>query len=327
MKIHSYLEQATTANGLRSMVSFARNQGARTIGLCIPGGSRRFLNLLLKLTNLSIDFVVDVDGHRESFAGFRTICKSELSQCGLDSIIVWGTSMECFGSCLRKLDGFIPANVLVLPATPSILRLQNREGLQLALEYVQRSGLQGHYAEFGVFWGNSFFSAYHCFANVLKGNFYAFDSFEGLSSPDSLETLYTSGDFRQHSYSFNKKSFRAVGELLGIPFDRIRIVQGYYQDTLKADSANNYHLKSQSISICAIDCDLYESTKIALDFVSPFIESGGLIYFDDWRLCRASPIVGERAAALSWLRENPSFELIELFKNHWQHQWFVFQRK
>ena len=62
-----------------------------------------------------------------------------------------------------------------------------------------------------------------------------------------------------------------------------------------------------------------------------FIESGhlptligALLYFDDWRLCRASPEVGERAAALAWRRDNPSIDLIELHRDHWQHQWFIF---
>jgi hypothetical protein len=35
----------------------------------------------------------------------------------------------------------------------------------------------------------------------------------------------------------------------------------------------------------------------------------------------------ERAAALAWLREHPEFELIELHRDQWQHQWFIFQRQ
>jgi len=36
--------------------------------------------------------------------------------------------------------------------------------------------------------------------------------------------------------------------------------------------------------------------------------------------------VGERAAVLAWLGENPDIELVELYRDHWQHQWFIFQR-
>jgi hypothetical protein len=75
-----------------------------------------------------------------------------------------------------------------------------------------------------------------------------------------------------------------------------------------------------------IDCDIKEPTEQALRFITPLLEPGALIYFDDWRLTRASAEVGERAAALDWLKANPTFELIELYRDLWQHQWFIFQR-
>ena len=82
-----------------------------------------------------------------------------------------------------------------------------------------------------------------------------------------------------------------------------------------------------SVSVCVIDCDLYEPTLQALEFVTPLLEQGGLIYFDDWRLCRASAEVGERGAALTWLARHPEFELVELHRELWQHQWYILQRR
>ena len=52
-----------------------------------------------------------------------------------------------------------------------------------------------------------------------------------------------------------------------------------------------------------------------------------MLYFDDWRLCRASPDAGERAAALQWQQDHPDLELIEFHRDDWQHQWFIFQRR
>lgn len=79
--------------------------------------------------------------------------------------------------------------------------------------------------------------------------------------------------------------------------------------------------------MCVIDCDLREPTEQVLRFVTPLLEVGALLSFDDWRLTRASAEVGERAAALAWLRQHPDFELIELHRESWQHQWFIFQKK
>jgi hypothetical protein len=63
-----------------------------------------------------------------------------------------------------------------------------------------------------------------------------------------------------------------------------------------------------------------------LNFVTPLLEDGALIYFDDWCLCPASSKIGERAAVLRWLASNPRIELIEFDRDTWQHQWFIFQR-
>jgi O-methyltransferase len=98
-------------------------------------------------------------------------------------------------------------------------------------------------------------------------------------------------------------------------------------------SGADYALADKSISVCIVDCDLYEPTVQVLDFISPLLDDGALIYFDDWRLTRASPHVGERAAALQWLAANPAFELIDFPGDtppqigSWQGQWFIFQRR
>ena len=76
----------------------------------------------------------------------------------------------------------------------------------------------------------------------------------------------------------------------------------------------------------SIDCDLLESTLDVLRFVEPLLEDGALIYFDDWRLCRGNPKIGERGAVTQWLKENPHIDLLEFDSTHWQHQWFIFNR-
>jgi hypothetical protein len=112
-----------------------------------------------------------------------------------------------------------------------------------------------------------------------------------------------------------------------MPEDRLVVVPGFFSDTLAGRDPKQYGLEERSVSVCYIDCDLLEPTTYVLEFVAPLLEDGALLYFDDWRLCRASDVVGERAAALQWLHRNPSYELIELYRSTWQHQWFIFQRK
>jgi hypothetical protein len=240
-----------------------------------------------------------------------------------------------FPGLMRALEPLAHRDAVVVPLDPAWVvpdRLRRMSALDAAwqtsadVNYVSRSGLRGHFLEFGTFWGRSFYPAFFRYQGWLDGRFYAFDSFAGLSAPLALETAYTAGDFARGAYMCNRRSFDAIGDLLDVPAERIVTVEGFYAHTLVGHAPSDYGLGDESVSVCVIDCDLRESTEQVLRFVTPLLEPGALIYFDDWRLCRASRTVGERAAALDWLARHPEFELVELFRDFWQHQWFIFQR-
>lgn len=143
--------------------------------------------------------------------------------------------------------------------------------------------------------------------------------------PTNKELKYSAGDFTKGSYAANNGTFIAIGDLLGIFKKRIKIINGYYKNTL-FNNKENYGLTKSSVSVCIIDCDLYESTLMALNYIKPFLENGALLYFDDYRLCRADRKIGERGAVKTFLKENKEIELVKLFNDHWQNQWFIFNR-
>jgi hypothetical protein len=287
---------------------------------------------------------------RTKIAKTTSILLMDVEQSSLDNLILEGWNLyrgepfKCriivcdeqqFPIMMRKLDSWFRLGCVVVPADTSWIiprRLQVADALTCAWEtsaaanYVARCNLKGHYLEFGTFWGKSFFNSYHELRHWLNGRFYAFDSFLGLSSPMEQETTATGGDFLKGAYCANQQSFLAISDILGVPRDRLRVIPGFYNDTLGLTDPYQYELEHESVSVCYIDCDLYEPTKLVLDFVTPLLQSGALIYFDDWRLCRASRQYGERAAALDWLERNKNIELIEFHRDLWQHQWFIFQK-
>lgn len=253
---------------------------------------------------------------------------------GIDGVVIIDGAN--FRALMRRLEPLARRDCLILPADPDwVVPKALRDGdaqygawqTSAAANYVARCNLNGHYAEFGTFWGSSFFPNYFRFRHWLAGSFYAFDSFRGLSTPDADETRFTGGDFAEGAYCANTRSFAALADMLQVPRERLAIIPGFYDRTLAGVDPARYGLAPHSLSVCYIDCDLREPTAQVLDFVTPLVETGGLIYFDDWRLCRASRVVGERAAALAWLARNPSIELIELDRDHWQNQWFILQRR
>lgn len=325
----------SSAKGLTKTLDFARSRGAKQIALCYYDRLPQEIALLLKLTNLKIAALIQADGQlppNVSSVGKIPLLSPEAA-CSfetLDTVIIIDESN--FAWIMRLLENVIRRQVLILPASPdwivppAVVNLTQTTAWResIPVEYVARSGLNGHYLEFGTFWGRSFFPAYFRFRHWLQGNFYAFDSFQGLPKPQELETITTGGDFREHTYNFGYNSFLALADLLNLDLERLKVIPGFYSETLIGHDPKEYGLEPKSVSVCVIDCDLYESTAQVLDFVTPLLETGSLLYFDDWRLCRASREVGERAAALHWLKAHPSFELVEVHRDHWQHQWFIF---
>ncbi len=321
---------------LQKTLAFAQSQGARYIALCYYDHLPASVTLLLRLSNPGITALIQAGDGKPLFHPFvpsNLPILSPTAACSfekIDAIVI--VDQANFPWILRLIEQVIQRDLLVLPADPAwvvqpaIVNLTQQTAWResVPVEYVARSGLSGHYLEFGTFWGRSFFPAYFRFRHWLKGDFYAFDSFQGLPKPKELETITTGGDFREHTYNFGLSSFMALSEMLKVDQERLKVVPGFYAKTLVGQPPSLYGLEPASVSVCVIDCDLYESTAQVLEFITPLLEPGCLIYFDDWRLCRASREVGERAAALDWMKVNPRIELVEIYQDHWQNQWFIF---
>ena len=97
--------------------------------------------------------------------------------------------------------------------------------------------------------------------------------------------------------------------------DSVRIVKGWFADTLDPVKASSYDINV--LSAVWIDCDLYESTVPVLQFISQYLTVGSVILFDDWRCYRNLPDFGEQRACREWLVANPQISLRELFSFGW----------
>ncbi|SRR5665213_1713960 len=177
--------------------------------------------------------------------------------------------------------------------------------------YLSRAKVSGDYLEFGVFEGMSFdlslSSAKRFFSQSLADSpkFYAFDSFRGL--PDNHLT--------RDSNVFEKGTYKAVLEKFKKNIQKnsrgweVKIIEGFYQDSLKKEIINENSIKSASF--VNIDCDLYESTLLALKFTTPLLKTGSVIFFDDWYSSGGDMRLGEAGACADWLLENDKIKLID----------------
>ncbi len=212
------------------------------------------------------------------------------------------------------------------------------------------SGFRGDFIEFGSFQGNSIKSAYqagrmilddflagkydHSFADSEKTKmdfqrsweamrFIAFDSFEGIPELSDIDKAYEF--FPQGSYACTEDEFFANLEEAELPRDKVIAVKGFFADTLNAETRDRIELRKSSI--IHIDSDLYESAKLALDFVTPTLIDGSIVIFDDYYQFFGNPELGEQRAFREWREAHPEWLISEFQKTSSSNNSFILNQR
>jgi O-methyltransferase len=206
--------------------------------------------------------------------------------------------------------------VLRLPFASELINqgLSKNLGLLAGFHLISRLDIEGDYLEFGVFRGETFRNAIRAAQQAYRatahgrfpGRFVAFDSFQGLPQVGSMGdgvNPYARGEFSAARAEFE----RTLGRLP--PHVQVEVVEGWFADSLTAATAER--LRLGRAAFVNIDCDLYESTVPVLRFVTPLLQTGTLVYFDDWFSYRGSMDGGEPRAAREWLAKNAGIRLVE----------------
>lgn len=121
------------------------------------------------------------------------------------------------------------------------------------------------WAEFGVGHGTSSVQL----ARELEphGRFYLFDGWEGIPDEWNLSATWRA---KKGSWKFPKEC--AASQHRGDK--RIVFIDGWYKDTLPFDFG-------EQLGLVHFDCDVYSSTRDALQGISPFIDVGTVLIFDE----------------------------------------------
>jgi O-methyltransferase len=191
--------------------------------------------------------------------------------------------------------------------------------LSLAFKYVESQGVEGDYAEFGVWMGRTFIEAWRVAGKYdVPRRFFAFDSFEGLPE---LESHDTGGPFKAGQFKHSRAAFEARLARARMPSSATTIIEGRFEDTLLAPE----RIGLDHVAVAWIDCDLYASTVPVLDYLTERLSPGSVLIFDDWFTFRASPGHGEMRACTEWLERNPELMLAPWRQFHFAGQSFIVQ--
>lgn len=202
--------------------------------------------------------------------------------------------------------------VAIRPRLVPERRLQRSFREALAMLKERKDGMPlGDYLEFGVFNGTSMVCMYRALQELdLAGvRSFGFDSFAGL--PQDATDPDEGGLWHPGQFAASCEFATMVLRHSGVDPGRVRLIPGWFDETLTNDTAESLGL--ETVSVVMIDCDLYASTRTALQFAAPFISGVAIFVFDDWHSGQLSRRgLGERRAFEEFLDEHPEFSATPL---------------
>jgi O-methyltransferase len=160
-------------------------------------------------------------------------------------------------------------------------------------------GIKGCFIECGVAAGSQIGAMQQALMDSKEDRvIYGFDSFEGIPfatkedteqpgigqvDKDKLGVLETTG-ISSHSLEDVLLNFK----LWNLPTNNLKLIKGWFQDTIKPASEDIVE-----IAMLRLDGDLYESTKIPLQYLYDKVSKGGIIIIDDWNLAGCKKAIKE----------------------------------
>ncbi|MGE0821069.1 MAG: TylF/MycF/NovP-related O-methyltransferase [Candidatus Binatia bacterium] len=176
-------------------------------------------------------------------------------------------------------------NILKVKPSYTMVTSKNLANLYSLVQQLNRMDIQGDIVECGVWNGGS--AAIMGLA-CLDGdkaktrNMWLFDSFSGLPRPGAKD-----GELEKKAFfeGWNKGEIEKVKQAfrkLGVPIDHVRIIPGWFEETLKTVSLRR-------VSLLHIDADWYNSVKVALETLYDKVVPGGFVVLDDygyWEGCK-----------------------------------------
>ena len=195
--------------------------------------------------------------------------------------------------------------------------------IKKAMYVTAHDATHGSYLEFGVFTGSSFNFAIKAKKKVDKifgkmdCEFIGFDSFQGFGKINE--------DDRHHFYKDETFSVNVEKVLKNIKKSakgqQMRIIKGFFNETIKDKTTQDLNIDKARVVL--IDCDLKESTRLALEFIRPSIQEGTIILFDDYIWFKGSKKKGEYSAFNDFKNKYPEILFRKAFDYGYGSQAFI----
>ena len=157
--------------------------------------------------------------------------------------------------------------------------------LYQAVRYIIRNGIQGDFAECGVWKGGSVMLIAYILleAGITDRKIYLYDTFEGMSKPGEKDGEREKAEWEKNKVNgqLNNWCLSPLEEVQAnmattrYPKENIIFIKGKVEQTIPG-------ALPAKISLLRLDTDWYESTKHELNHLYPLLEKGGILIIDDY---------------------------------------------
>jgi len=165
--------------------------------------------------------------------------------------------------------------------------------LALAIQRLKTEGIEGSFAEFGVYQGRT---SKFLHALAPERRLYLFDTFAGFPQEDAQ----AANDDR-----FKDTSQESVGRFIG-DLQNVIFRAGFFPETAAG-------LEDERFSLVMLDCDLYQSALAGLRFFYPRLIAGGYFFLHDYNSSESERAI--MRAASEFLEDKP--ELLFEIPDQW----------
>jgi macrocin-O-methyltransferase TylF-like protien len=187
------------------------------------------------------------------------------------------------------------------------------EMADLAVRFLRTNEIRGSYLEFGVFRGAAFAQYYHALRrHRLDLPMFGFDSFQGLPTARGADADAGFRRYDEGYFACTESEARSELRRRRVPETAYTLVPGFYQNSLQPTLYDRPGLIPSALVL--IDCFYYESTRLALRFITPTLQNGTVLMCNSYFRFKAHPDHGERGAVAEWSRQNPTVALTEYAK-------------
>jgi Macrocin-O-methyltransferase (TylF) len=201
---------------------------------------------------------------------------------------------------------FLRSNALTYCGRPGKL-----EAVHEMARRVESAGVKGVFLEAGVAMGGSAIIIAKTKAKERELRLY--DVFQMLPPPSANDDARSHAVYQEFlagkaAGSVNQNYMAHAADLLDFTrknmasmgvdpeAENIRFVKGLYETTLQVD---------EPVAFAHIDCDWYDSVKLCIERIAPWMSPEGIMLFDDY-----NSFEGCRRAVDEWLPKDPRFRVV-----------------